>query len=106
MRAAPLVLSLAKARKPDLLVVCPAAPNDLDTDLVTILPFATDVRMGKRGLTAQRNQILAATIDYDVIVFFDDDFFPQLDYLQQVERIFLEKSDVVAITGRPIQDLA
>lgn len=93
-----------QSRKPDLLVVCPAAPNDLDADLLAILPFATDVRMGKRGLTAQRNQILAATIDYDVIIFFDDDFFPQLDYLQQVERIFLEKNDVVAITGRPIQD--
>jgi hypothetical protein len=91
-------------RKPDLLVVCPAAPGDVDTTSVAALPFATAVRIGKRGLTAQRNQILSAANDCDVIVFFDDDFFPRLDYLEQVERIFLENSNVVAITGRPIQD--
>jgi hypothetical protein len=93
-----------QSRTPDMLVVCPATTRDLDESLVVALPFATAVRIGKRGLTAQRNQILSAVHDCDVIVFFDDDFFPQLNYLQEVERIFLENSDVVAVTGRPIQD--
>jgi glycosyltransferase involved in cell wall biosynthesis len=91
-------------RQPELLVVCPATPDDLDAGMVDTLRFPTAVRIGRRGLTAQRNQILAAAAESDIIVFFDDDFFPQLNYLEEVERIFLGHDDVVAVSGRPIQD--
>jgi hypothetical protein len=93
-----------QSRLPDVLVVCPATADDLDAALVDTLPFMTAIRVGRRGLTAQRNQILAAVADADVIVFFDDDFFPQLNYLEEVERIFLDHADAVAVTGRPLQD--
>ena len=99
-----LDLIARQTRPPDILVVCPATSEDYDLVAVERLPFATAVRIGKRGLTAQRNHILAAAGDIDVIVFFDDDFFPQLNYLEQVERIFLARQDVVALTGRPLQD--
>jgi GT2 family glycosyltransferase len=93
-----------QTRLPDALIVCPAVRGDLGEESLLNLPFSTSVRLGKRGLTAQRNQILAAATMADVIVFFDDDFFPQLDYIEELERLFLENADVVAITGRPMMD--
>ncbi len=99
-----LDLLARQSRLPDVLVICPAVAEDLEAGLVERLPFSTVVRIGKRGLTAQRNTILSASGDADIIVFFDDDYFPQLNYLEEVERIFLAHADVVALTGRPIQD--
>src|SRR3954466_7292827 len=99
-----LDLVARQSRPPDILVVCPAAAEDLERGLVDRLPFSTVVRIGKRGLTAQRNTILAAVVDADVIVFFDDDFFPQQNYLEPRENIFLGHPDGVALTGRPMQD--
>jgi glycosyltransferase involved in cell wall biosynthesis len=99
-----LDLLARQSRPPDLLVVCPATAEDLDAGQIERLPFPAEVRIGKRGLTAQRNTILSAARDADIIVFFDDDYFPQLNYLEQVERIFLGNADVVALTGRPMQD--
>lgn len=40
----------------------------------------------------------------DLIVFFDDDFFPHADYLQRLEEIFLKHRDVVVCTGLVIAD--
>jgi hypothetical protein len=99
-----LDLIAQQTRLPDILIVCPAVPEDLDAAALQHLPFETAVRIGKRGLTAQRNQILSAAETADVIVFFDDDFFPQLNYLAEIERLFLDHAEVVAITGRPIVD--
>jgi glycosyltransferase involved in cell wall biosynthesis len=93
-----------QTRAPDALIICPATREDLREESLLHLPFSTAVRVGKRGLTAQRNQILAAATTSDVIVFFDDDFFPQLNYLEELERLFLGNADVVAITGRPMLD--
>jgi hypothetical protein len=99
-----LNLLARQSRRPDSLVVCPAVADDLEDDLVDRLPFPTVVKIGQRGLTAQRNTILATAVDADVIVFFDDDYFPQANYLEEVEGIFLGHADVVALTGRPMQD--
>ena len=99
-----LDLIARQTRLPDDLIVCPAAVEDLDAVSLQRLPFTTAVRIGKRGLTVQRNQILSAADTSDVIVFFDDDFFPQLNYLEEVEKLFLRNADVVAVTGRPILD--
>src|SRR4029078_11667677 len=93
-----------QTRLPDALIVCPATPDDLNTQLLSDLPFTTSVQTGKSGLTAQRNKILAEATAADVIVFFDDDFFPQLNYIEEIERLFVENTDVVAITGRPMMD--
>ncbi len=99
-----LDLIARQTRVPDLLIVCPAAVEDLDAVALERFPFTTAVRIGRRGLTAQRNQILSAAGASDVIVFFDDDFFPQLNYLEEVEKLFLGNADVIAVTGRPILD--
>jgi Glycosyl transferase family 2 len=99
-----LDLIAQQTRLPDSLVVCPAVAEDMDAMSLERLPFSTVVRIGRRGLTAQRNQILSAAGNADVVVFFDDDFFPQRDYLAEVERIFLDHAEVVAVTGRPLED--
>jgi GT2 family glycosyltransferase len=93
-----------QTRLPDSLVVCPAVPEDMDPESIERFPFSTAVRLGRRGLTAQRNVILSVAGDADIIVFFDDDFFPQADYLAEVEKIFVLNTDVVAVTGRPMRD--
>lgn len=90
-------------RTPDLIVVCPAASADVDWDVEqAVAPFK--VVMGPRGLPAQRNRILAELRDHDVVVFFDDDFFPAPDYLVEIERMFRSRPDIVAVTGRPVKD--
>jgi GT2 family glycosyltransferase len=93
-----------QTRLPDSLVVCPAVPEDMDPESIERFPFSTAVRLGRRGLTAQRNVILSVAGDADIIVFFDDDFFPQADYLAELEKIFVLNTDVVAVTGRPMRD--
>ena len=60
--------------------------------------------LGPRGLTCQRNAILEQVRDFDVVVFFDDDFLPTPSYLQVVERVFATQDDVVMVTGLVIAD--
>src|SRR5215831_9508871 len=73
-----LELIARQTRLPDVLIACPATPDDLDAEVLKTFPFRTVVLTGKRGLTSQRNLILGAADASDIIVFFDDDFFPQL----------------------------
>jgi hypothetical protein len=93
-----------QTRLPDSLVVCPVTSEDLDVGQLEHFPVPAFAVSGAAGLPAQRNLILSAQKDTDVIVFFDDDFFPFRDYLAQVERLFLARADIVALTGRPVQD--
>lgn len=99
-----LELIASQTRLPDRLIVCPATPEDVDLATIERFAFCSIVRAGERGLTAQRNRILTAVGDADIAVFFDDDFFPQRNYLAEVEKIFVQDLDVVAATGRPLQD--
>jgi GT2 family glycosyltransferase len=93
-----------QTRMPDILIVCPATAEDIDEAPIEHFPFTTVIRTGRRGLTKQRNEILSAAGNADVIVFFDDDFFPQSDYLAEVEKLFAEQDDVIAAMGRPFLD--
>jgi GT2 family glycosyltransferase len=93
-----------QTRLPNLLIVCPAVPEDMDPAWISHFPFRAVVQTGQRGSTNQRNQILSAASEADVVVFFDDDFFPQADYLSEIEEIFNQNVDVVAATGRPVLD--
>jgi len=99
-----LDLIARQTRQPDIVVISPASPDDIDTKLLEHLPFKTTVQGGKRGSSVQRNQILATAYSADLIVFFDDDFFPGLNYLEELEQIFRDNPDIVAVTGRPLCD--
>lgn len=94
-----------QTRLPDRLVICPAADSDVDRGRLRNSPVSTSVVLGAIGSCAQRNQILAEVAgEADLIVFFDDDFFPRDDYLRQIEAIFATHGDVAAVTGRPVED--
>lgn len=61
------------------------------------------VLMGARGLTAQRNAILRSS-DADIVAFFDDDFLPSPDFVEEALRLFSENPDIVVATGKVIAD--
>jgi hypothetical protein len=56
------------------------------------------------GLTRQRNAILARVLENDLLMFFDDDFYPEPHYLEITEQIFRTHPEVVASTGRVLAD--
>jgi GT2 family glycosyltransferase len=93
-----------QTRLPDQVVICPSASDDCDEAALTSLPYDTKVVRGPRGLSAQRNAIVEVCDACDVLVFFDDDFYPALDYLAMLEQLFTEQPDVVGATGQVLVD--
>src|ERR1700690_4274109 len=58
------------------------------------------IATGPPGLAAQRNSALAALpAGIDVVVFFDDDFVADADWLAAAARTFRDEPQVVAFTG-------
>ena len=93
-----------QSRLPDRLVICPVKEEDVDElSLKKFLRPSLVVR-GPVGLPAQRNKILSAITNADIVVFFDDDFFADARYIENLENIFISRPDVVAITGSLIAD--
>jgi GT2 family glycosyltransferase len=99
------LLELARqTRLPEALFVCPAAAADFDASQAVRLPFPVHVVEGSRGLTAQRNAILNAARDFDILMFFDDDFLAAPSYLAELEECFAAHPSVVAATGSVLAD--
>jgi hypothetical protein len=60
---------------------------------------------GPAGLAAQRNTALAAVPNsIHVVVFFDDDFVPEANWLGVAARTFRDQADVVSFTGNVLAD--
>ena len=93
-----------QTRLPDLVLICVAAPEDAGGLDRMDLPFKIKILTSAKGLTRQRNRILNALNERDLLVFLDDDFLMAPDYLQRVETIFHDHPDVVMITGTVIAD--
>ncbi|HJW13006.1 MAG TPA: glycosyltransferase [Albitalea sp.] len=91
-------------RLPDRIVICPAGADDYDDAAAPAIACPVDVVRGPRGLTAQRNAILAACCDADIVVFMDDDFYPAPDYVEQVIALFGDHPDIVVATNHPVRD--
>ena len=89
---------------PDLLVICPITTDDVDYEALRRFPAPSRVVAGPIGLPAQRNELLRAAAESDVIAFFDDDFFAEANYLEILKSIFVANPDVVGITGDLIVD--
>jgi hypothetical protein len=99
------LLELAsQTRLPEALLVCPAAAADFDASQAAQLPFPIHAVEGSRGLTAQRNAILNAARDFDILMFFDDDFLAAPSYLAELEECFAAHPEIVAATGRVLAD--
>jgi hypothetical protein len=93
-----------QTRLPNLLVICPTDPRDVDGSELEKFPAPALVVEAPIGLPAQRNRILSAVGDADVIVFFDDDFFACDSYLANIEALFAANPDVTAATGFLLAD--
>jgi GT2 family glycosyltransferase len=101
-RAPVLAEALAELRRqtraPDRLVVCGAAPDDLAG------VEGVECFLAPRGGTRQRNAILDAMDDCDVVVFFDDDFLPAPEWLAAAEAALSTDPGIVALTGTVLAD--
>jgi GT2 family glycosyltransferase len=97
------VAFLAKQeRQPDRIFVAFHEPVDVGEAPVQF-PHVTYVQT-ELGLTRQRNAILALARDNDILLFIDDDFYLDPQYLKITERFFIENPLVVASTGRVLAD--
>ena len=93
-----------QTRPADRVMVCPARPGDADRDaLVRALPDITLVD-GPAGLCAQRNTLMHALADVDVVLFLDDDFVMGRDYVAECIALFARHSHIVMTTGEVIAD--
>ena len=91
-----------QSRQADIIAVC--APNALDLEGARECCPRIIELVGPQGLARQRNAIIDAVRDYDVLIFFDDDFVASPKYLAAVEAVMLAHSDVVMATGRLVDD--
>lgn len=89
---------------PQRILVCPARAEDFDPRDAEHVDCPVERVKGRRGLCSQRNAILDRCGDADVIVFFDDDYYPAEDYLERVIALFTRESDVIIATNRPALD--
>jgi glycosyltransferase involved in cell wall biosynthesis len=93
-----------QSRAPDRLIVCPLPSDGVDPIAFADFPAPVSVVTGSKGLCAQRNMILNAASGSDVIVFFDDDFLAEANYLRNLEDIFISHPDITALTGHLLAD--
>ncbi len=93
--------ALTQSLPPDKVIICYTKPSD-----VAGLPTGDLVSRHESapGLPKQRNVILDAAADCDVVVFFDDDFLASAGYLEAVCHAFAADPGIVAATGLPIAD--
>ncbi|MDE8346706.1 MAG: glycosyltransferase family 2 protein [Acidocella sp.] len=90
--------------KAERVMICPATPEDVDAASLAQSGCTAEIVFGSRGLTCQRNALITAAGGADLLVFFDDDFFPAADYLQNLRELFSMNPDIVMLTGHVIAD--
>ena len=96
---------LGKQRRlPDKIIVCPASPEDFDPSTAASAGAPLEVVTAQRGICAQRNAVIAASRAADIMVFFDDDYYPAPDYLEHVCELFAREPEVVMATSWPELD--
>lgn len=92
-----------QTRPPDGALIVGVSADDVRG--LTLARGNVEIVLGPRGSCAQRNRGLDLLQGRcDIVVFFDDDFMPAADYLEQVECLFAELPDAVGMTGQLIAD--
>ncbi|MBB94179.1 MAG: family 2 glycosyl transferase [Rhodobacteraceae bacterium] len=93
--------------KPVALIIAVTDPADADFDLAALLHPEIDGRIliSAPGSCAQRNAALRALPEgIDLVVCYDDDFFPSRTALEGLAHTFASHADVDGVTGRLIAD--
>ncbi|WP_431269478.1 glycosyltransferase family 2 protein [Dankookia sp. P2] len=102
-RAAILAETLDKlerqTRRPDRIIVCHVTPEDVGAPRPGV-----EYLLSPAGLPRQRNAILDATADCDLLLFLDDDFLPAPDYCAVTEAVLAARPDCVVTTGTVLAD--
>lgn len=91
-----------QTRAPDRVLVCGSQPADV-AGADSAAP-GVEVLLAPPGLPRQRNALIRHAADADIIVFFDDDFLPDPDYLAVVEQHMAADAAIVAATGLVLAD--
>ncbi len=92
-----------QTRAPDGVLVVSVSPSDVEG--VDQIAHPPEIAFTERGLCRQRNKSLELLQGRaDVIIFFDDDYVPSNDFVEQVATLFAERPQVVGATGRLIAD--
>jgi GT2 family glycosyltransferase len=90
-------------RAPDEVII--SAPDETHVGGYENRRFPISLALGKRGLSAQRNNALQGALDrFDIITFFDDDFVPADDYLELVVGGFEKNRDWAVLMGHVVKD--
>lgn len=92
-----------QTRLPDEVVI--SAPDQTHVSPYQAKRLNITYLYGKRGASTQRNLGLDyALTKSDVITFFDDDFLPEIDYLERLESAFEDNDNWAVITGNVVSD--
>ncbi len=93
-----------QTRLPDLVLLSVSDMAHTGAVETAALPFPVKVLLGPKGLSRQRNAILNQLGADDLLMFLDDDFLMDPDYLAQTEQLFADHPDIVLSTGTLIAD--
>lgn len=101
-----LVQLASQSHWPRRVLICPAGPGDVDGEAASASPLAVDILPASRGLCSQRNAILSALAGEEdaILIFFDDDFVPAPDFVENALSLFDRHPDIVMATGRVLAD--
>lgn len=95
---------LARQSSPPSLVVLSATEGS-DIGSVQEIALPVQIIYGSPGSSVQRNRALSLIHDRcDVVVFFDDDFAPSQNWIEQCVTVFREARDVIGVSGSIIRD--
>lgn len=91
----------AQSRPPDRVIVCGSKAADIAT--LGDLPWVETI-LSRAGLPRQRNALIAAASDADVMLFLDDDFVMAPGYIRAIEEAMIRSPQIVVATGHVVAD--
>jgi GT2 family glycosyltransferase len=96
-----LIALTRQTRQPNRTIICGTKPADAEGAAEI---GNTEIIFANPGLPKQRNALITAAPDADVMLFFDDDFLPDPNYLAVIEQIMERDPTVAVTTGRVLRD--
>lgn len=90
--------------RPDRILICVADETDIEAGGLDGLDTAPEIILSERGLTRQRNAILARLHPDELLVFIDDDFILAQDFCKEAVELFQENPAIVMATGNVLLD--